>query len=277
MANHPAIIVTRPSGQARRLMELIQEGSKTHAIKVNVIGLPLLTIVPKTDSKIDAHWTSALSQAKLIIFVSPNAIECAMRLIADAGMIWGDLVNPKALIGVVGASSRDALVRHGVESHTIVIPASVSQSDSEGLWQILQARVQSWQSLPVVIFKGDGGRESLIDHLQAAGASVEALAIYTRIPLDASSNQWQQLDGLDAQQTLWLLSSSEAVRHLGEMAQTQTSLQPLIQGGALCSHPHIAKTAKEIGFTQVSLSDPGDESIANAALAWLRGQVKKSP
>jgi uroporphyrinogen-III synthase len=163
-----------------------------------VLGLPLLTIVPKNDSGTVTAISKALRNAKLIIFVSPNAIECTMRSITDAGMVWGDLVNAQTRVGVVGSSSRDALLRHGVEAGAIVMPANASQSDSEGLWRALQNHIQDWQAYSVVILKGEGGRESLLDHLQAAGAAVEALSIYTRIPLDSSSNQWQAVQGLDA-------------------------------------------------------------------------------
>ena len=114
MASDPAIIVTRPSGQARRLIELIQGGAQTQAISVDVLGLPLLTIVPKNDSETVTAISKALTNARLIIFVSPNAIECTMRAITDAGMVWNELISPQALVGVVGSSSRDALLRHGL-------------------------------------------------------------------------------------------------------------------------------------------------------------------
>jgi uroporphyrinogen-III synthase len=279
MASDPAIIVTRPSGQARRLIELIREGSQAKSLMTNVIGLPLLTIVPKSDPQIVVQMSAALAKAKLVVFVSPNAIECTMRALADAGMVWSNLLTSHTRIGVVGSSSRDALLRHGVDPKTIVMPAQIHQSDSEGLWQSLQTHIDDWQTYPVLILKGEGGRESLMDHLQTAGASVEALSIYTRIPLDASSHQWQVLKGLDASQTLWLLTSSEAVRHLAAVRPIQqtVSAKSLVHSHAVCSHHNIAKAAKEIGFGQVSVSDPGDESITQAALVWLEEQVRKSP
>jgi uroporphyrinogen-III synthase len=271
MANDSAIIVTRPSGQARRLIELVRGGAQAQGSPVDVLGLPLLTIVPKNDFDTVTAISKALTKAKLIIFISPNAIECTMRAIADAGIVWNELVNPQTFVGVVGHSSRDALLRHGLDPQTIIMPALVHQSDSEGLWQSLQDHIQDWQRYPVLILKGDGGRESLMDHLQAVGAHVEALSIYTRIPLDASSKQWELVRGLHANTSLWVLTSSEAVRHLGN------SLPSCIKSQALCSHPNIAKVAQEIGFTQVVVCDPGDESIAQAALAWLVGQARKSP
>ena len=271
MASDPAIIVTRPSGQARRLIELIRGCAQTQAISVDVLGLPLLTIVPKNDSETVTAISKALTNTRLIIFVSPNAIECTMRAITDAGMVWNELISPQALVGVVGSSSRDALLRHGLDPQTIIMPALEHQSDSEGLWHSLQDHIQDWQRYPVLILKGDGGRESLMDHLQAVGANVEALSIYTRIPLDASSSQWELVRRLHANTSLWVLTSSEAVRHLG------SSFRSAINCHALCSHPNIAKVAQEIGFTQLLVCNPGDESIAQAALAWLVGQARKSP
>ena len=271
MANDSAIIVTRPSGQARRLIELVRGGAQAQGSPVDVLGLPLLTIVPKNDFDTVTAISKALTKAKLIIFISPNAIECTMRAIADAGMVWNELVNPQTFVGVVGHSSRDALLRHGLDPQTIIMPALVHQSDSEGLWQSLQDHIQDWQRYPVLILKGDGGRESLMDHLQAVGAHVEALSIYTRIPLDASSKQWELVRGLHANTSLWVLTSSEAVRHLG------SSFRSAINCHALCSHPNIAKVAQEIGFTQLLVCNPGDESIAQAALDWLVGQARKSP
>ena len=70
MASDPAIIVTRPSGQAIRLIELIRGGAQTQAIAVNVLGLPLLTIVPKNDSGTVTAISKALRNAKLIIYFS---------------------------------------------------------------------------------------------------------------------------------------------------------------------------------------------------------------
>lgn len=278
MAFEPAIIVTRPSGQARRLIELLESGAQEKALPVRLVSLPLLTIVPKNDPDVQKKLLSSFATAKLIIFISPNAIECAMRAIADAGTSWQKLVQVHTLVGVVGGASKEALIRHGVDAKSIILPQS-PHFDSEGLWSSLKNEVQDWKNLPVTLVKGDGGRESLIEHLKDAQASLETLSIYTRIPLDHSSPYWQSLAGRDVNHTLWLLTSSEAVRHLGIISQQQKELlSPSISKSfALCSHTNIATTAEQIGFTQVSVCDSGDESITQAALEWLAKQVKKSP
>jgi len=109
------IIVTRPSGQARQLIELL-----THAIDNSgvarrslpeIVSLPLLTIVPKADAVLADHIASVLKDADLAIFVSPNAIESVMRMLERDWQAFSKKVIP---IGVMGGSSRLALQNHGI-------------------------------------------------------------------------------------------------------------------------------------------------------------------
>ena len=65
MANDSAIIVTRPSGQARRLIELVRGGAQAQGSPVDVLGLPLLTIVPKNDFDTVTAISKALTKAKI--------------------------------------------------------------------------------------------------------------------------------------------------------------------------------------------------------------------
>lgn len=278
MAFEPAIMVTRPIGQARRLMESIESAAKAAHLTAAVMNLPLLTIVPKNDSETTTRLPQDLAQAKLIIFVSPNAIECAMRAIADLGLSWGQLVSPEILVGVVGQSSKEALIRHGVPESSILVPPH-SESDSEGLWKVLQTHITNWTNYPVLILKGEGGRESLMEHLRQAGALLKTLPIYLRVPLDFDSPFWQSCAKFDPRQTLWVLTSSEAVRHLGSRCLDDHRISKITieTSHALCSHPQIANAAREIGFTQILTCEPRDEAITQSALVWLRGQVKKSP
>ncbi len=274
----PAIIVTRPTGQARRLAELMGAGAQAVCPSVRIISLPLLTIIPKNDYVLLTQLRNALQHVKLIIFVSPNAIECTMRAIADSGSSWGQLVDPRVLIGVVGQSSKEALLRHGMNEEFIVVPAN-DESDSDGLWKALQTKITDWSNESVLIIKGDGGRETLIEQLRTAGAALELVSIYSRIPLDLTSALWQSCAELNPNHTLWTLTSSEAVRHLGHRCRETNQIPKIViqNGHALCSHVNIANAAKQIGFTNISVCEPRDESISQSAVAWLAEQVKKSP
>ena len=266
-------VVTRPSGQARQLIEVLTRAIEASGVGKRslpeILSLPLLTIVPKSDEHLADHIATALSNADLAIFVSPNAIESVMRLLERD---WQDFSKKIIPIGVMGGSSHLALKNHGIgleENPTpIIIPINNENWDSEGLWQELQALQWNWQNKKVVIFKGEGGRDWLADTLTKAGAAVEAISTYSRVPLDLDNPAWHLVREMDLSKSLWLLTSSEAVRYLGEVMKDQFT-QNLNAASALCPHHNIADAAELIGFGEVFTSEPGDEALVKSTLAWL--------
>ena len=269
--SNKTIIITRPSGQAQQLSEMLQANLRTSGIaKValpHMISLPLLTIVPKSDHALANQIATSLHTADLAIFVSPNAIECTMRLLEKS---WQVLSDKPILIGVMGGSSLHALKNHGMTMadapSKIIVPSDTAHWDSEGLWHELQKLQWNWADKKVVIFKGEGGREWLADTLIGAGAQLEAISVYTRIPLDLESPIWHDIREIDYAQSLWLLTSSEAVRHLGQVKL------PIASASALCSHRNIADAARQIGFGEVLICEAGDDALMLATQTWLLAQ-----
>lgn len=267
------IVITRPSGQARQLIEVLTQAIEKSGVAQRtfpeILSLPLLTIVPRDNTELADHIASALKDADLAIFVSPNAIESVMRLVERD---WQDFSKKVIPIGVMGGSSRLALQNHGIGSEenptSIVIPKNNEHWDSEGLWHELQDLKWDWSNKKIVIFKGEGGRDWLADTLKKAGATVEAISTYTRIPLDIDNPAWHAIHEMDFSKSLWLLTSSEAVRYLGEVAKDQFA-QTLESASALCPHHNIADAAEAIGFGEVFTTEPGDEALIKATLAWL--------
>ena len=273
ISNAPTIIVTRPIAQAQHLIEQLQVALTASASELaqqtKVLALPLLKIVPKADYQLQVEIPAAISQADLVIFVSPNAIEYGMRLLSAP---WHELTPMQIRVGVMGESSKRALLHHGVEAHIIILPRDAQQWDSEGLWQALQEEQQKhnwdWAERRVIIFKGDGGREWLADTLIAAGAQLETFSVYSRMPLERSNPLWQSIQANSSDKKLWLLTSSEAVRYLGQSDKDQTALN-LQQASALCPHENIATIAGEIGFGEVRLCGSGDAALLKASLQWV--------
>ena len=277
------IIVTRPADQARQLIKLLSASLKNDALVKfgkqdlpQILSLPLLTIVPKGDEPRDAQTDSltdyiatALKDADLAIFVSPNAIECTMRLL---GRSWQEFSKKNIPIGVMGGSSKFALQHHGIGLEkiptTILLPETNEHWDSEGLWKELQSLDWNWSERKVVIFKGDGGRDWLADTLVASGATVKAISVYARAPLDIDSSAWDAIHKIDFAQSLWLLTSSEAVRYLGEVINDQFT-QTLLSASAICPHQNIGEAAKRIGFGKVFMCEPGDDALIKASQVWL--------
>ena len=267
------IVVTRPSGQARQLIEVLTSSIEQSGVAKRslpeIVSLPLLTIVPKADHSLADHIATTLKDADLAIFVSPNAIECVMRLLERD---WQDFSKKIIPIGVMGGSSKLALQNHGIGQEKnptpVLIPKNNEQWDSEGLWQELQSLGWDFKNKKIVIFKGEGGREWLADTLLNAGATVEAISVYTRVPLDLANPAWHTIREMDFSKSLWLLTSSEAVRYLGQVVKDQF-LEGLQTASALCPHHNITEAAQAIGFGDVFTTESGDEALIKASLAWL--------
>ncbi|MEK6422719.1 MAG: fused uroporphyrinogen-III synthase HemD/membrane protein HemX [Burkholderia gladioli] len=120
----------------------------------------------------------------------------------------------------------------------------------------------------VLIVRGDGGREWLSTALRDAGAEVERVAAYRRIAPEPSIGAWERVHTLLAGAPhAWLVTSSEGVRNLHELAAdhlTSAETEALKHAPVVTPHPRIADTARALGFDTITLSGAGDERIVRA-------------
>jgi uroporphyrinogen III methyltransferase / synthase len=261
------VVITRPAGQSSELIRQLD------AAGIATLDFPLIDIAPVADDAPLRAALASLERYALVVFVSPNAVDQAFARSQD---IW-----PHALpIGVVGPGSVQALARHGVATpaHQVISPASAADDesasfDSEGLFAAIEASlgVASLEGKRVLIVRGDGGREWLADRLREAGAEVDAVAAYRRLVPEPSIGGWARVHELLAGTPhAWLLTSSEGVRNLHELAQDHLTADEIVQlkhAPLVAPHPRIAQTARALGFDRITVSGAGDERIARALLA----------
>ncbi|MCX4158926.1 MULTISPECIES: fused uroporphyrinogen-III synthase HemD/membrane protein HemX [Paraburkholderia] len=271
------VVITRPAGQSNELI------AQLAAAGVAVLDFPLIDIAPVTDEAPLRAALASLERYALVVFVSPNAVDHAF---ARSDAIW-----PHALpIGVVGPGSVQALARHGVAApaYTIISPPSVADDDtarfdSEGLFAAIDTALgaTSLEGKRVLIVRGDGGREWLADRLREAGAEVETVAAYRRLVPEPSIGGWARVHALLAGAPhAWLLTSSEGVRNLHELAQEHLTAEEITQlkhANLVTPHPRIAQTARALGFDSITVSGAGDERIARALLAAVPTVVQPVP
>ncbi|MFM0240439.1 fused uroporphyrinogen-III synthase HemD/membrane protein HemX [Paraburkholderia phytofirmans] len=268
------VVITRPAGQSNELIALLA------AAGIATLDFPLIDIAPVTD---DAPLRAALASLEryvLVVFVSPNAVDHAF---AQSDSIW-----PHALpIGVVGPGSVQALARHGVAApaYNVISPPSGSDEDtarfdSEGLFAAIDAALgaTSLEGKRVLIVRGDGGREWLAERLREAGAEVDTVAAYRRLVPEPSIGAWARVHELLAGVPhAWLLTSSEGVRNLNELAHdhlTADEIAQLKRAALVTPHPRIAQTARALGFDSMTVSGAGDERIARALIAAVPAVVQ---
>jgi uroporphyrinogen III methyltransferase/synthase len=150
---------------------------------------------------------------------------------------------------------------------------SNARFDSEALLAALSAHLDlaSLRDRPVLIVRGDGGREWLADRLREAGAQIEAVCAYRRVAPRPPAQAWARVRALlQGAPHAWLLTSSEAVRNLDALARaelTAAEREALLHAPLVAPHPRIAETARAVGFDTITASGPGDARILAALRA----------
>ncbi|AOK47763.1 uroporphyrinogen-III synthase [Burkholderia sp. MSMB617WGS] len=258
-------VLTRPDGQSAEL------AAQLAAAGLDVLDFPLIDIAPLADDAPLADAFARLDAYALVVFVSPNAIDHAL---ARLGAIW-----PHPLpIGVVGPGSVAALARHGIAAgaHRVIAPREPGDGgephyDSESLFAEIVRAFDGEAKLAgkrVLIVRGDGGREWLAERLREAGAEVELVAAYRRVSPEPSIGAWERVHALlSGAPHAWLVTSSEGVRNLRELAHehlNETEIDALTHAQFVAPHPRIVETARALGFDRITLSGAGDERIVRA-------------
>jgi uroporphyrinogen-III synthase len=271
------VVITRPLAQARPL------AGRVAALGMPVELLPLLDIEPLPDQSALLAAVERLCAPMpgyaMVAFVSPNAIDAAFAHIKQ----WPTAVT----LAVLGEGSRMALAAHGItpDRFDIVSPADNGHSDSEHLLQTLD--LAALQNQPVLIIRGESGRELMADGLRAAGANVDVVAAYRRsVPrltpeLEATLRRLLGQQAQPAQPTPandWVITSSEALRGLCALLAELDRNSP---GGAsdyvvamqqqhlIVPHARIAETARDLGFSRLTLTGSGDERLLAALQSRL--------
>jgi uroporphyrinogen III methyltransferase/synthase len=305
----PCAILTRPDGQAHGLAGAL------HAEGIDTLAFPLLHIAAQTDADtltaLDRALRSLASYA-LAVFVSPNAVTHGLaRLVhlqsldprttsgraaaaardaaAGAGGHTGDRAGdlwPEALtVAVVGPGSAQALADAGIAAprHRVIVPPGgpAARFDSEAL--LAQLDLTSLAGRRVLLVRGDGGRELLADTLRASGAQVDLVSAYTRRAPAPDAAAWAALEARLAspERCAWVLTSSEAVRHLATLLAarygtrdgihtpgTPQVLAKILAAPCFTSHARIADAARAAGFDRITQCAPGDENLLAALKTW---------
>lgn len=234
--------VTRPTAQAATLsLALSEQGAE-------VVAFPLLEIAPPLDPQPLQQTLARLTSYDLAIFISPSAIEAVFTALTEP---W-----PSTLAAaVIGPGSAKRAAELGLKH--IICPTT--QFDSEGLLALPQMQHLAGQR--VVIFRGQGGRDVLPSALSAAGAKVELLSAYQRLPPKWGASELlthleRGCDGL-------IVSSSEAAQHLFHLGgeQAQHKLQSVQY---FAPHPRIISALQAKGALHTVLTDAGDLGITRS-------------
>ena len=190
------LINTRPSDRAIGLTQQLQ------AAQVAVLELPLLELhaMPYSDELL--HLYQQLEQVQIIVVVSPTAAKIGMQYLQQAGVELSALGQVHWV--AVGKATEQALARYGIHSDVPEVETS------EGMLQ-LPVLKQLAVGSSVAFWRGEGGRQFMMDHLRASNIKVLNFILYRRqCPETAAKTLAENLGLLEAQQHFAVLITSEA-------------------------------------------------------------------
>lgn len=262
MAGRAHAIVTRPAREAA------QWAADLQARGIAAQALPLIAINPVSDPALRQalqRAREAFASYHAVMFVSSNAAQYFFESDQHEALMQKAQAAINTRAWAPGPGTLAALLQAGLARARVDAPAAdAAQFDSEALWQVVAQQIRPGDRVLIVrgtnapATEGGNGREWLAQRIAAAGGSVEFVAAYERgAPrLDAAQQALARAAASDG--TVWLLSSSEAVAHLGSVLPGQH----WGQARALVTHPRIAQAARAAGFGSVTECRPAFNEVA---------------
>ncbi len=258
------VILTRPQQQqAAWLQGFRQQG-------LQVQSMPLIETAAAAP---DARPLPTAFQA--LMFVSGNAVDYFFKQkqhVAGIEYAWSAnnlIVNHARAqrYWATGLGTAAALQSAGVAPQQIDAPERHAlQFDSEALW--LRVRDQVKPGTQVLIIRGrdvdtpNTSRDWLAQHIELAGGQATVLEVYERRAPVFSAVQLQDAQRWMRDGSIWLFSSSQALRHLPAQLDAGAAR-------CVCTHARIAQAAHERGFAVVCTSRPVLADVAASIKSLL--------
>lgn len=261
------LVVTRPEPEATQWVQALRaQGWPAEA-------WPLITIgEPTADADMQAlrHWRAHWPSQDALMFVSAAAV----------AHFFAGVRAPAAPTGTrfwaPGPGTARALAAHlaplGIGSDRIdAPPADAAQFDSEHLWPVVAPQMGPGRRVLIVRGASGGadigplpgsGREWLIDRCRDAGAEVDACVAYARHTPALTPAQCERLAHRAGPDTVWLISSSEALAPLAACWPAGA------RATALVTHPRMAQAARSAGFAQVIETRPSLDDVVRDLKSW---------
>ncbi|MDH5425349.1 MAG: uroporphyrinogen-III synthase [Gammaproteobacteria bacterium] len=230
-----SVLVTRPKHQAGSLVQLLEQAG------ARVLQQPTIAIEAACHDS-QKPVIDALAQYNWLIFISKNAVEYGLALIAKHTQI-----SAAQSIAAIGKATHLSLNQHGVGN----VCSPDQGFNSEALLDSKAFSAAQINQQKILILRGGKGREHLKEVLESRGATVTYLDVYQRqaAPLLLRPDEFATLD-------IITVSSQQGLENLNSLLDTQT-LEQIHDKLLITPAERCSQRARELGFIHV-------EAAANA-------------
>lgn len=244
------ILNTRPKDQAKELNQYIKDAQ----------GIPISCPALEIQANLN-HWIELLPDLNNVdhaIFISANAVTYCFRQLRQNHITWPTTINVIA----IGKGSAKAL--HQFNIHVNNIPDT---PDSEHLLAL--ESVQHINHQTVLLFKGQGGRQTIEEGLRLRGAKVITLSVYRRIMPEVHREFIHSL-WRDNAVDIILLTSVQSIHNLfnmfGENARPWLQNKPCMVISA-----RLAQSASLLGIKNIIISHP--DRVMETLFDYYKGLI----
>lgn len=242
------VVLTRPAADSERLAGLLAgEGFKA-------LCLPLMTIAPLTSPELSAVPESG----EIWVFISANAVKFGLPVLAPL-LLEGQA--PRVI--AVGTKTREILKQHDIDSR---VP---DRQDSEGL--LAMPEFNTDEVGRVLVVKGEGGRDTLVNGLRERGVSVSEFPCYRRC--------WPEVDlsALRDKTDDWIFqaSSGETLSRLTHLLASEET-QNLLQSPVVVPSERVSQMASRLGWRRVlRADDASDQAVIRVLQQWTESEARR--
>ena len=238
------ILLTRSDAQNAAI------GARIEAQDIHLLSRPLLRSEALPLDQAQKNRVLVLDQYDDVFFISKNAVRFGVELLEAYWPQWPNHLRWFA----VGRATAQALQDVGISA---IYPERASSEDLLALKPL--QRISNRASL---IVRGQGGRETLKEGLQARGVKVDYLEAYQRVVVE-----YPPADFPDGDRVVALLYSGEAIAHL-----QQTVGPAALRYELIVPSERLQIMAKEMGFAKVELANSQEDDAMLEVLNKLLGQ-----
>jgi len=249
------VLVTRPEHQAAHLSHLVEaEGGAA-------VRYPALSIMARPDRAAVRAATGPADRYDLVVFVSANAARFGADILGERRDV------PVAAIGQATAAALNA-----AGYRVSLLPAE--GADSESL--LAMPQLADLHGKRVLIVRGSGGREHLLEEMAGRGAHVQYAEVYTREPAHPSAELQAEVEQLWRQGGIAAYTATSVELLEALVGIVTLRCRELMDSTMLVTGSRrVADAASRLGLgSPIVIADsPEDTALVGALVRW-REQVK---